>query len=198
MKLNNLTMCFATAAVLSGCNMHNGDGNYVGTVSRIQTDGIFDMCKTWEGEIAAINIRGRGQGSSSTMHFTVRDKDIAAQIEDAMIKQTPVRIEFSDTRNPWPCRQGSRDIVTKVIPMENALNSPFGGKGGAAVASGEEDSPVTSGNRVFVCRETDASRATGTGAMLAPTPSANPEASGTMIITNSSPPKSLPKVLEIK
>ena len=58
----------ATAAVavggLSGCSLRNGTGNYVGVVSRIQTDGILDSCKTWEGEIGAISMRRAGSGST--------------------------------------------------------------------------------------------------------------------------------------
>lgn len=163
------------ALSLTGCNIDNGTGNYVGVVSRFQTDGIFDVCKTWEGEIASVNIRGArsGTGGGNTMHFTVLDKDVASQIEDAMLKQQPIRAEFSHTVNPWPCRQASDDIITKVIPMDVALNSPLGG--GHVVEGEEGAAPVVmrhAGERVFICKEAE----TGGSAPAAAVPQTAPPA----------------------
>lgn len=168
----NLGTAVLLAGALAGCNIDNGTGNYVGVVSRFQTDGIFNACKTWEGEIASVNIRGArsGSGGGNTMHFTVVDKDVAAQIEDAMIKQQPIRAEFTDTTNPWPCHQGSDDIITKVIPMDVALNSPLGG---GHVVEGEEGSaPVVmrhAGEKVFICKEAETG-GTAPAAAAAPKP----------------------------
>lgn len=159
-----------TAVALPGCGIQNGHGDYVGVVSRFQTDGVMDSCKTWEGEIAGISNRGArsGSGSGSTMHFTVlpQDKDIAMQIQDAMDHQTPLKITFRDVVNPWPCTQGSHDIITKVEPLGVALNSPFGGKGAVA----DEEAPARTaapqviiagqaGKKVLICTEAETATA---------------------------------------
>ena len=190
-QFNRLIATTATAAftalTLPGCSVNNGTGNYVGTVSRIQTDGIFDMCKTWEGEIAAINMRGR-TGSGSTMHFTAKDKNIAAELEDAMNNQYPVRIEFKDIWNPWSCAQGSNDIVTKVERLNAPLNSPFGGKSPEAPAdpaNTEGASPVAGSKKLFVCQEV-----TPPAAASAPAGADKPTAQGI-------PANKLPDVLQM-
>ncbi len=194
-SFNRIVAATAAAAVMAGCGINNGTGNYVGVVSRIQTDGVLDMCKTWEGEIAALSIRGARAGSGSTMRFTAKDPQIAAQLEEAMNKQTPVRIEFRDVVNPWKCTQESNDIVTKVEKMDVPLNSPFGGKLSATPANDSEEAPhqvfaATSGKKVLMCTEVDAASVSVAAPVAAPAPEAK-------VTAPAKPAPQLPEVLRL-
>jgi len=118
-----------TSAILAGCGggINSGKGDQIGNISRLQVDGVLPGCSTWEGEMAAISFRGRAAGSSSTLDFHVRDEDkeILAQLQDAMDNMKTVKVEFTNSSFSGPCHQSNSHVVTKVTVMDHNISGPI-------------------------------------------------------------------------
>ena len=89
-------------------NWNYSEGNRAGFVQKFSKKGW--LCKTWEGEIAQVNLPGAAQ---QIFPFTVRDDSVAAQITRFMGSQ--VSLTYKEHRGvPGSCFGDTQYYVTGI------------------------------------------------------------------------------------
>jgi ABC-type phosphate/phosphonate transport system permease subunit len=97
-------------------NWNYSEGNRAGFVQKFSKKGW--LCKTWEGEIAQVNLPGAAQ---QIFPFTVRDDSVAAEITRLMGSQ--VSLTYKEHRGvPGSCFGDTQYYVTAV----KAIGPPAG------------------------------------------------------------------------
>jgi hypothetical protein len=97
-------------------NWNYSEGNRAGFVQKFSKKGW--LCKTWEGEIAQVNLPGAAQ---QIFPFTVRDDSVAAEITRLMGSQ--VSLTYKEHRGvPGSCFGDTQYYVTGV----KAIGPPAG------------------------------------------------------------------------
>jgi hypothetical protein len=92
-------------------NMSYSSGERVGYVQKISKKGW--VCKTWEGELAMVNLPGT---APQIFSFSVRDDKVAQQLEDAAGKR--VALDYEQHRGvPSACFGETEYFITKVRPV---------------------------------------------------------------------------------
>ncbi len=71
------------------------------------------VCKTWEGELAMVNIPGSMQ---QTFHFTVRDEAVVAKIDALMGRRVSMTYE-QHTGLPTSCFGETEYFVVDVVEI---------------------------------------------------------------------------------
>jgi hypothetical protein len=93
------------------------------------------LCKTWEGELAMVNVPGAMQ---ERWAFTVRDDSVAAAINDLQGRR--VALHYREHRGvPLSCLGETAYFVDGV----RALDDPFGGEGAPGQAPSRGDGSAT-------------------------------------------------------
>jgi hypothetical protein len=118
MKMGSLTKKFLAVAMVgaalltAGCGRgyNSGNGTQVGTIGRIGTHGAW--CPSVEGEMALLNMRGAS--GSSTLHFTVFDKEVEKKLQKAMEDGNAVEVTWEKRSMTGPCTMESDHIITAV------------------------------------------------------------------------------------
>ena len=91
------------------------DGDRAGYVQKFSRKGW--ICKTWEGELAQVNIPGAAQ---ERWLFSVRDDSIANIISNSMGQQ--VSLHYEEKRGiPTSCFGETNYFVTAVRPIERPM-----------------------------------------------------------------------------
>jgi len=91
------------------------DGDRAGYVQKFSKKGW--ICKTWEGELAQVNIPGAAQ---ERWIFSVRDDSIAGIISNSMGQQ--VSLHYEEKRGiPTSCFGETDYFVTGVRPVTNPM-----------------------------------------------------------------------------
>lgn len=109
-----------SAILLAGC-WDTGRGEKIGSITRLNRQGIF--CQTWEAEI----IRGGLNTGSGVMgqafHFTIENDALAKEVEKYMNSQQEVKITYKRELNSF-CRSDSADVFLEKIEPLNVVATP--------------------------------------------------------------------------
>jgi len=93
-------------------------GERAGWVQKLSSKGW--LCKTWEGEMAMVSMPGT---TTEKFHFTVRDEDIAEQINKVMGKR--VALHYEEKKGiPTSCFGETRYYITKVSVVDEIPLAP--------------------------------------------------------------------------
>lgn len=96
------------------------------------------LCKTWEGELAQVNVPGAMQ---QRFEFTVRNDSIAAEINKLQGRR--VSLHYQEHRGvPFSCLGETPYFVDGVRAIEDPFTAGWGGPGAAPNAGGA-GSPTT-------------------------------------------------------
>ena len=87
------------------------EGSRAGFVQKFSKRGW--VCKTWEGELAMVNIPGSMQ---QTFHFTVRDEAVVAKIDALMGRRVSMTYE-QHTGLPTSCFGETEYFVVDVVEI---------------------------------------------------------------------------------
>ena len=92
-------------------NWNYSTGERAGWVQKFSKKGW--LCKTWEGELAMVNIPGSMQ---QTFHFTVRDEAVVAKIDALMGRRVSMTYE-QHTGLPTSCFGETEYFVVDVVEI---------------------------------------------------------------------------------
>jgi hypothetical protein len=115
-KMTLLTLVAGPLLVLTvwtalALNFSYSKGDRTGYVQKFSKKGW--LCKTWEGELAMVNLPGQ---VAQLFQFTVRDDAIAAKVNAAAGKQVALTYE-EHPGIPLTCFGETRHFVTDVRPL---------------------------------------------------------------------------------
>jgi prepilin-type N-terminal cleavage/methylation domain-containing protein len=107
----------AGIAVGFGGGCSQSEGSRVGTVTKFSLKGI--VYKSWEGELVTGGIRAKsdGQAGANIWEFSVADKKVVAQVQDALDHGRTVKLDYKQTFLK-PLSRSTTYTVTKVTPVE--------------------------------------------------------------------------------
>ncbi len=118
----SLLVVALSAMFLAGC-WETADGEKIGTITRLNRQGVLNGCKSWEGEI----IRGGLNTGSGVMgqafHFTVENDALAKEVERMMNTQQEVKITYKQELVTF-CRSDSNDVFLVKIEPLNLVSTP--------------------------------------------------------------------------
>lgn len=118
----SLLVVALSAMFLAGC-WETADGEKIGTITRLNRQGVLNGCKSWEGEI----IRGGLNTGSGVMgqafHFTVENDALAKEVERMMNTQQEVKITYKQELVTF-CRSDSNDVFLVKIEPLNVVSTP--------------------------------------------------------------------------
>lgn len=118
----SLLVVALSAMFLAGC-WETADGEKIGTITRLNRQGVLNACKSWEGEI----IRGGLNTGSGVMgqafHFTVENDALAKEVERMMNTQQEVKITYKQELVTF-CRSDSNDVFLVKIEPLNVVSTP--------------------------------------------------------------------------
>jgi hypothetical protein len=98
--------------VWSALHLDYSDGERAGSVNKFSRKGW--ICKTWEGELAMVNLPGTM--TPQIFNFSVRDAAVADQINKSLGQR--VRIHYEQHKGiPTDCFGETEYFVTKVEPV---------------------------------------------------------------------------------
>ncbi len=106
-----LGLLFAAYVAIT-LNYNYSDGERAGYVQKFSRKGW--VCKTWEGDLALVNLPGQPAEISS---FTVRDEVVAAKINTLMGRRVTLSYE-QHVGIPTSCFGESQYFVTDIKPVE--------------------------------------------------------------------------------
>ena len=95
------------------------DGERAGWVQKLSRSGY--VCKTWEGEMAMVSLPG---SVPEKFFFTVRDEQVAQQINVAMGKRVALNYE-QHMGLPSSCFGDTGHFVTGVRVIDEAMGGPM-------------------------------------------------------------------------
>lgn len=108
--------------LLAGC-WETADGEKIGSITRLNRQGVLNACKSWEGEI----IRGGLNTGSGVMgqafHFTVENDALAKEVERMMNTQQEVKITYKKELVTF-CRSDSDNVFLVKIEPLNVVATP--------------------------------------------------------------------------
>ena len=103
------------------------DGGRQGYVDKFSHKGgswktlFIPICTSWEGQLSMGNFIGKSDGSTSnTFEFSVLDKNVIKQVQDAYDNHTQVSLRYSQTYAHFPCWRDTDYVITSVRPINNA------------------------------------------------------------------------------
>jgi len=105
-----------------GCGEGYGSGERVGLVVKCSYKGMFSSTKSWEAEmnLGGLTTGSDGRVMANVWKFTVEDDEMVKKVQDAMKRQVPVTVKYTE----WLCRPGCRSdtgyFVTDVEIHEPA------------------------------------------------------------------------------
>ncbi|MDB5260496.1 MAG: uncharacterized protein JWN37_727 [Candidatus Nomurabacteria bacterium] len=135
--IKNLAASFMLV-FLGGC-WDMGEGEKIGSITRLQKTGVF--CKTWEGEIIRGGLNSGSGVVGSAFHFTVESEELAQQVQKAMETQQEVKIHYRKEAVTL-CRSDSENyFLTKIEHLGTVAVPPPQSKEVTGIAP-----PAPSGN----------------------------------------------------
>ncbi len=75
-----------------GSGIDTGEGKKIGQIVKIGQHGMF--CSTYEAEIIRGGLNGGSGVNGSSLHFTIKDKKLANQLEKAMEEQQEIELSY--------------------------------------------------------------------------------------------------------
>jgi hypothetical protein len=107
--------------LLGGC-WETGNGEKIGTITRLNKRGVF--CQTWEGEIIRGGLNTGSGVMGAAFHFTVEDPSLVPLVEQAMNSQQEVKIGFRSEGMTF-CRSDSDNyFLTRIEPLHTVSVPP--------------------------------------------------------------------------
>lgn len=125
--MKRFIVLLCTLAVLAGCTLDNGDGEKIGTITRLNQSGV--VWSTWEGELLR---GGLSQGSGSfgaPFHFTVKaTSGLVEKVRTAMLEQQEVKIRYRlwSNQTPWNGEAESDGYLTSIEVLHPGPKSVAG------------------------------------------------------------------------
>lgn len=117
---NGFALIALTAMALSACDTGvYSEGERTGIPTKISEKGLFDGCKSFEGEL---NQGGfRSEGVANIFRFSVEDEAIVEQIKIAARNQDVVTLQYNESAWFALCGRKTNHVVKRVIYSDTEL-----------------------------------------------------------------------------